>query len=455
MQDHEIKCPQPVRPLKRTGEHLDLVDHTPFKRQSFQRKPPEYLQRWLADLQTPFLRGQSKSDSFLIGRMVESNPLVPGKVLPLRHAAKVSNQDPQGRLALRTPVLSNTPVSAPSNRGLTPTTGTSKEAAEQADRVKKPNYRDEISHHKVLVDSFGTSIPPDVSSFAEGIVSKARLSPPLRGADLEATWKRLAGAVDKPEDVVRKRVDGTNLLPTGDQYGERIAEGGNLPFDRAGLPYLEEGGYPNRLVTPKTALTYGTATRADLGIFSVREYQVMMHRRIKPFAMPTTANSYPFFLVEFKASSRNGSHWAAENQNTGAGAHSVNSLETLLDYCDQTRLRKMTDTVAFSCVAFAEWATIWVHWREDTGEKRFVSSEIQMFSFKKPAQIAEFCASAKNIIEFGLGERLTNIKSALEELYSRLPDWDREDKAAKTRSSEMGESSNASKKPNSGKGGKK
>ena len=298
-------------------------------------------------------------------------------------------------------------------------------------RVKKPGYRNEISQHGVQVDRFGLTMPGEVKTFAKGVLDRARSSPPPSTDELDSIRKQLAGADDRDEDIVRKRMAKACMFPSGDEYGERIVEGANLPFTNEGLPFIASAGPMTKLITPKTDLTFGYKSEADVNVFTRGEYKVMQHARLKPYAHATSAGCWPFFLIEYKATSRNGDFWTAENQLAASGSHSVKSLDTLYNYCDETRKRKVTDTVAFSCVAFGHVATIWVHWRQEEDDKHFVSSQIKMYDFVEHDDIVAFRASTRNIIDHGLGDRLTNIKSALQELNAKLADWDRQDKAAK------------------------
>lgn len=100
----------------------------------------------------------------------------------------------------------------------------------------------------------------------------------------------------------------------------------------------------------------------------------------------------------------------------------------------------MTDSIAFSCVVESHNAAFWVHWRETGEDPRFVSSEIGDYHFHRPRDIREFRSGVKNIIDYGLNERLAMIKSALLEVLPLIPTWDAEDKAIKARrASQLGE----------------
>lgn len=55
------------------------------------------------------------------------------------------------------------------------------------------------------------------------------------------------------------------------------------------------------------------------------------------------------------------------------------------------------------------------------------------FSFKKLKDLRQFRACVRNIIEYGINERLATIKEALSGCLRLIPDWDAEEKMAKVR----------------------
>ena len=135
----------------------------------------------------------------------------------------------------------------------------------------------------------------------------------------------------------------------------------------------------------------------------------------------------------------------AENQNAGTGAHCANSIKTLMSYTNTAKQCWTTGALAFSCVVDAEDASLWVHWGEPRNEEartgpRFASSEVGFYHFRRPSDVRDFRASVRNIIDYGLHERLTMIKSTLAELVPQVPRWDAEDRAARVRTSSQTDS---------------
>lgn len=422
MQDHEIKCPQPVRPLKRTGEHLDLVDHTPFKRQSFEREPSYFLQRWLAELQTPFNRDQSRSDSFLFTKMVDKN------LTPSRRSAQSTDGQP-GRHTKTPDSFVDFPEA--STRSRPPSRATEVETnadAKTSSRIRGSGYREDLEQLGVFIYRLGRNIPPELKAHAENVLEKERLSPGLLGPEIKSIIEELEDNVNSDEATVRDTFASTKLMPSKTDYKGKFVVGGDTVFNRRALPH-NPADTTNKfgIVNPKPDKQYSYPLKG----FSKEEQQVMQHERVAPFAKPTSTGRWPFFVVEYKSESRGGTSYVAENQNAGTGTHCVNSLETLFKYTEGNEKRTIINSAMFSCVAMVTGAVIWVHWRAVGPDGRFASSPVGFYNFQQPNDVKKFRNSVRNIIDHGLDERMNSIKAALNELFPGLSTWDAEDAKAK------------------------
>ncbi|MCJ1412017.1 hypothetical protein MMC19_006109 [Ptychographa xylographoides] len=160
----------------------------------------------------------------------------------------------------------------------------------------------------------------------------------------------------------------------------------------------------------------------------------MSHNCLKPIAAPTTAGYWPFFMVEFKSLSRGGTSWVAENQNAGSEAHSVKAMETLQQYSRGSR-RTVFHSVAFSCVADVNNASIRVHWCQEGAELEWISAEIENYHLKRDNDMTGFRDAARNIIDHGINERLSNIKVILSDIY--VSDLDLMEKGSKARNADQ------------------
>ena len=449
----EIQCPQPTRPLKRKAAQLEATDQRGYREPARKRtgfwSPTESITNWLGQIPPPCKRKTSRSDSFLLRKMNgPSQPSRPGSAQP--NTNKQPTYQPLSPLSLsrtattfpppaRVPYPPNSAVpsaySAASQQTVPSRTSTSnsRDDPKKSKRVQSPTYRDELKHHSIYIDSYGMSMPDTVRNYAQNIIQKKRGSPPLTDQEVAYTREQLSTLDNADEEITRTGFAKTPLFPTIMDYKVgpnkySIAEGANIPFDRTALPYITGSRCPP-VVTPIPDFHYGFPYES----FNSQISDVVQHPRLYPYAKPTSAAYWPFFAIEYKSPSRLGSRWVAANQNAGTGSHCVNSIETLLSYTRTREQRQITDSVAFSCVVDSHDASLWVHWREHGNGSHYVSSEIDFYHFHRPQDIRHFRSSVRNIIDFGLDERLPMIKSALFDLIPQLPIWDEEDKVAKAR----------------------
>ncbi len=281
-------------------------------------------------------------------------------------------------------------------------------------------------------------MPSAILEFARKIIEKERTSPGLTDQEVIYTREQLSTLDNVDEEVTRTGFANISLFPKKLDYklGSNkfvIAVGANLPFDQKALPYTLGSRYPP-VVTPMPDFHYDYPQNSFMGPQS-RLSEVMQHPRFQSYVKPNSSTYWPFFAVEYKSQSRLESTWVAENQNAEIGSHCVNSIERLMSYTTNTDERQIIDFIAFSCVVDSHNASLWVHWREDGDDPRFVSSEVGYYHFHRPRDIREFRANVKNIIDYGLSERLTMIKNALFDILPQIPRWDAENKAAKVRRS--------------------
>ncbi len=414
MAEFDIHCPQPTRPfLKRKVYQLGSIDDSIHSQ-------PAYKQQRLVTPPLALLRQFSRSDSFITRNMTTrgqpSRPLTAPISPPQSTSWPPSVQTP-----FSYPSRQYSPVLRP--------TSTRSAGTESSSRVASPSYRDDLHSHRIHIDSTG-SIPAHVQSFAQAILQKERTSPGLTDSEVSRLRLQLSEQADADEDTIKAKLSASAFFPASDDYLGRprvLVQGGNIPFDKKGLPYVNGFRLPP-VSQPKPDLHFVYSRES----FTNSEYSVMRQPRISPYARPNSANYWPFFAVEIKSPSRGGTTWVMENQNAGTGAHCVNSMNLLLEYTN-SQPRSEIHSLAFTSVADYNGASLWVHWRELGEDGRFMMSELDYFRFKKPHDIRQFRANVRNIIEFGLGNRLATIKGALIELFPQIERWEDEDRSGRIR----------------------
>ena len=98
--------------------------------------------------------------------------------------------------------------------------------------------------------------------------------------------------------------------------------------------------------------------------------------------------------------------------------------------------------MAFSCVADAQHGTLWVYWQEAeaNGQLTYNSTEFRNYVWKhNTTDLLEFRRAVRNIIDYGVDNRLPKIKEALDFLVPQIPDWNLADRQARLRSLENGD----------------
>lgn len=114
------------------------------------------------------------------------------------------------------------------------------------------------------------------------------------------------------EETARAGITRTSLFPTQADYNNRYSTGVNILFDQTVLPRVRGFNFPP-IVTPKPDPYYGYPRDS----FSAPEFGVKRHSHLDPYARPSSASYWLFFVLEFKSKSRGGTRWVAENQNAG------------------------------------------------------------------------------------------------------------------------------------------
>lgn len=451
MSDHELKCPRPIRPLKRKASQLELFDPLTLQQASQRHNisivPPTFVSKWLANIPDCSYRQLSRSDSFLSyninrGHHNQAGPMSrPGSAqsTPRNHQYQpvspesLSTRSTLNLLAHVQPTSSlaicSTLVSRPSRdqSSLCPST----QRAEK--RVEKPYYRDELRNHGVILDRSGGSIPESVREYAQSLLEAQRSSPGLKDEELSSALRTVVGLENADEETTSRELNTTSLFPRAANYDWKIAVGGSVPLDRTALPHAFGRNFLP-IVQPKPDYQYGYPHAS----FNADEAEVMEHRRLRDYARPSSAAFWPFFFIELKSVSHGGTHWVAENQNAGSGAHCVNSMKTLMNYTkDNEKRTNILNSLAFSCIADVYSASLWVHWHEAGDSSRFISSKVKSYQMDNKEDFQSLRSGIRNIIDYGIDKRLPAIKQALRDVLSQVPQWDHEDQAARKRKTQF------------------
>ncbi|KAL2751865.1 hypothetical protein ACRALDRAFT_2114816 [Sodiomyces alcalophilus JCM 7366] len=125
---------------------------------------------------------------------------------------------------------------------------------------------------------------------------------------------------------------------------------------------------------------------------------------------------YPFFVVELKGDGTTGagSLWVATNQCLGASAACVEIAERLnhqLRSCRDPSVR-LIDTASFSIAMNGTEARLYISWKQN--ERDYYMQKIDSFLLQRPEHYIEFRKYIRNIIDWGKGSRLQEIRESLD-----------------------------------------
>ena len=355
MRSLEIQSPRPGRCLKRKVSQLDIeLDDGGVNKK---------LHKWLEGV-------RSRSDTLLFSPNYRNRPMRPDS-MPRPNTAMVPPPTPQsysGPLEFAQRSMSTSFIGdasrpdTPAQSFLEPSTidpsisGCMDDESKAAARTASPNYRDHLHDHGIHIDVFGglKKAPAQVKAAATAVLEGKRTTPEPSIHDLSQAQAQIASAIVRDEGETRNAFIDSNLFRAPASYLNRVITGTSVPFNRDGLPHTHGFGF-TPVSTPKTDLQYGFS-RAE---FTVNQAGVMSNYRIDPYAKPSSANYWPFFIVEFKAPSRGGTHYVGQNHAARAGAHCVKSVETLFRFTSKERAEeKAFDSIMFSCIADAKYGTL-------------------------------------------------------------------------------------------------
>jgi hypothetical protein len=278
-----------------------------------------------------------------------------------------------------------------------------------------PLYRGTLYNNDIAMDYSGRQMPEELRTFANTQILKQRGSPQLGDE-----------AVSKVIDTVEKIADSTEgptakLIRTDMFPFERpgIAEGGNSPWSTVALPNNPEFQYDVSAPKPHTHLGYRTNQKSG---WSYAQSNVLNHLVARPYTHPARGNSFPFLMVEMKSEAAGGTLYVAENQAAGSGSHSVNALLWLLRQAGTYNSSSLKDTIAFTISMTHREAIFYLHWYSES-DRRYYMSFLKSYSSLSAPDIRACNNTVKNIIDYGLGARMTAISTALEALFPFPQHW--------------------------------
>ncbi|KAK4200211.1 hypothetical protein QBC40DRAFT_339992 [Triangularia verruculosa] len=179
-----------------------------------------------------------------------------------------------------------------------------------------------------------------------------------------------------------------------------------------------------RQTVPRTGASYRVNTPVPDMLYGYNPTSAFPNQQARQLAMRTEmeANTqglmYPFFCIEFKGEGRSGGAnlWVATNQCLGASASCVNIAENLnrrLRQCESDMVHQI-DSASFSIAMSGTEARLYVSWKQDARD--YYLADVDAFVLQKPRDYIEFRRYVRNIIDWGRGRRLGEIRKSLDGL---------------------------------------
>jgi hypothetical protein len=171
-----------------------------------------------------------------------------------------------------------------------------------------------------------------------------------------------------------------------------------------------------RLSQPKPDRLYGYSSEPLGGAFTRPQLlaQTGLHPRNALFAEATTQGLvYPFFAVEFKAAGGTGGDlWVATNQCAGAASACLKAVDQLNSFLQKSGSKQRIDNVSYSMAMDNNTAHLFISWKED--DMSYCLQRVGCFLLSHPEHLKEFRNLVRNILKWGMDERLTQVKDALD-----------------------------------------
>ncbi|KAL8721197.1 MAG: hypothetical protein Q9225_002083 [Loekoesia sp. 1 TL-2023] len=273
-------------------------------------------------------------------------------------------------------------------------------------------YRSVLYCNGIEMDHMGEKIPKTLRNFIDSDILKPRPSQ-LSTKEVAEIIGTVLDIANSPGSKVHKLIGTAMFLIRR----RTIGHGGNTPWYTKTLPRELPYLIPPAIPKPDIHCGYPIGPGP---FWSLEEKAVIDHPTARRLAWLAEDNCYPFLVFELKSEAIGGTLWHAENQAAGSGACCVNSMRWLFKEAYPSHALSIGDSIAFSaCVTHRE-AIFHVHFYCSEEDRHCMLWIATLDSLRN----AERCSHVvENIIDFGLGARLTKIRQALAQLVSFPKHW--------------------------------
>ncbi|KAI0871530.1 hypothetical protein GGS24DRAFT_471125 [Hypoxylon argillaceum] len=315
------------------------------------------------------------------------------------------------------------PLTPPSVRSRTSRVGSgdnsNRSSASGIASTRNPRYRTTNLrfNHIHIVRHSASPLPDFVTSHIDSIRAR-RHSPELSSDELNQAISRVETLTEGcTEDEVVKLLDNT-IFPnpiTDTTYGPGAGLMSNSNTLMAQHLVPTTPASPYRVTQPKPDMLYGYSDGMGEAF---TEPQLLAQTMLHPWNVdyPTATSrglSFPFFAIEVKAAGgTRGDLWVAINQCAGASAACLNAASQLnwaLQRCEST---ERVDNLSYCIAVDNVIARLYISWRDDN--LSYYLQQVDDFVLSRPEELQNFRKQVRNILDWGKGARLTQIRDALD-----------------------------------------
>lgn len=275
--------------------------------------------------------------------------------------------------------------------------------------VEGPFYRDEnLAANGIYLRSPHADFPEGITSLMNE-VRKERDSPSPTPDQLVQDTELVALEMGAGEPDVEKYFH-AHIFPNP-SYLDCLKRSYREPMTKHTVP--RRAGSKLKVSTPVPDMLYGYNRH---GAFPHQQHQLISMGSEMNGVANNESLMYPFFVIEFKGDgpSGSGSLWVATNQCLGGSSSCVNVVERLNRQLRQSTMGdkiRPIDSTAFSVAMSGTEARLYVSWKQNSLD--YYSARVEIFSLQKPKDYIEFRKYVRNIIDWGKGKRLNDIREAL------------------------------------------
>ncbi|KAK0655345.1 hypothetical protein B0T16DRAFT_451044 [Cercophora newfieldiana] len=309
------------------------------------------------------------------------------------------------------------------------------DSASSTASVRHPSYRhNNLNSNKIHIRDASAQLPDYLSSHLEGVRAERDSPGPsseqirgyLHGLEILDRGCTEANVESFLEDTVfPKDYDATYGRRAGLESAKSSLMSSHL------IPNNPESQF--RVSGPKPDLLYGYSSDLRDGAFTESQFlaQEVLHPRNARFAEATAQGlRFPFFAIEIKAAGgTRGDLWVATNQCAGASSACLNAAYQLNTLLPKHPGVQRVDNLSYCVAVDNNTAQLYISWKED--DLNYYLQRVDAFLLSRPEDFKGFRKQVRNILDWGKGTRLEQIKDALDVILEE--NRQRASEAAKSR----------------------